>query len=482
MSGTIKPHNDPATSREQQSLKMILKDIHAPDMSNEDLVRLYKGTLAEIIDFVAHSVVGRSKATAARAIIQQDRESSRQPRPPSNEDLDPLFTHVQRAESRLKRARIDLDRAQQARDEYMHTVCDLENEERRLSDVLDDKRLTESLLEILERKQNIRIQRLAEISVLLDALNNKTVAHHEVEEGPSSAVPALNLTNRRIRAEHTRDTLAALQAHQLHLSKLSLQAREQGGSHSRTDAERRLLHSVAHVMQRPEEEPEVLSTFERLRSSAQSRARLHTQYQSPLPPGRGGEPAETALRSLSQRVASKELELQQLADRSTALMLASARALQEVTVFADTTVPALRDGLQAESSGAQGQGDVLRLSIVDRARPDRPAARPDSRDVVGTGGGRAFSATLGAVREAVARVQRSESFLERANTLAAPDSARMEAHRTLIDTRAGEEADLAARLKQLLERKANKTDVGRVLVADIERLIAEVGMIAGGHV
>ena len=95
------------------------------------------------------------------------------------------------------------------------------------------------------------------------------------------------------------------------------------------------------------------------------------------------------------------------------------------------------------------------------------------------------------------------SFLE-ANTLFSPDAAQtrendglisMLFHRLLAgiprstDTRNAslaaythQEAELTAKLKRLLDRKGKKTEAGRVLIQDIERLIAEVGVVASGHI
>ncbi len=45
-----------------------------------------------------------------------------------------------------------------------------------------------------------------------------------------------------------------------------------------------------------------------------------------------------------------------------------------------------------------------------------------------------------------------------------------------------EETELSDRVQKLLERKAKKTEAGQLLIQDIERLVAEVGIISGGHI
>lgn len=50
------------------------------------------------------------------------------------------------------------------------------------------------------------------------------------------------------------------------------------------------------------------------------------------------------------------------------------------------------------------------------------------------------------------------------------------------ETYKNREAEVAAKVKRLLDRKGKKTEAGRVLIEDIERLVSEVGIIAGSHV
>ena len=52
-------------------VREALRAVNAPNISENDFARLYKGKLAEIIDLVAHGVVGRSEANTARAAIQR---------------------------------------------------------------------------------------------------------------------------------------------------------------------------------------------------------------------------------------------------------------------------------------------------------------------------------------------------------------------------------------------------------------------------
>lgn len=45
-----------------------------------------------------------------------------------------------------------------------------------------------------------------------------------------------------------------------------------------------------------------------------------------------------------------------------------------------------------------------------------------------------------------------------------------------------EKTELSDRVQKLLERKAKKTEAGQLLIQDIERLVAEVGIISGGYI
>ena len=45
-----------------------------------------------------------------------------------------------------------------------------------------------------------------------------------------------------------------------------------------------------------------------------------------------------------------------------------------------------------------------------------------------------------------------------------------------------EETEISERTGKLLKRKGEKTETGHLLIQDIERLVGEVGIIAGSHI
>ncbi|KAI0758220.1 hypothetical protein C8Q74DRAFT_1303806 [Fomes fomentarius] len=471
--GRDQDHNPKTTASasKHDTPEAALRALHAPELSKEDFARLYKGKLAQIIDLVAENIVGRSETTAARALIQQKREALSQRRPPPDDDTDPLYTAARRAESRLKTARITVDGTQKARDEYMQTVHQLEREKRELQTTLEEKRMTSLLLSILETKEKIRNERFAEIARLFDELRRKTSTESELDR---STIPDLDISSsRRVRAEYTRDTLAAVQAHQLRVSRLASHAKDHTATSS-TKAEQRLLDAVARSLNAPTDDPEAIAKFQQLVSAGKSQARLSVQYQSPLHPQ---VERQEEMHDVSLRIKGKESELQELADHSAALTLACAQSLQTISHFARDTSPALRDGLQQESASAQGHGDVLRLSIVNRAKASVERSQDD-----GLTGGQSFVGTLESARRAIARAQATESYLREASSLVSSDPSKNHENGALIETYKNREAEVAAKVKRLLDRKGKKTEAGHVLIEDIERLISEVGIIAGSHV
>ncbi|KAI0369537.1 hypothetical protein BV20DRAFT_1122001 [Pilatotrama ljubarskyi] len=471
-----------------------LKEVEAPVSDRDALERLYKGRMADVLDFVATNIKGRRASAAARDEIQTYREEARGHSLGSYEDVDPLYARIRRADVRLKHARIALEKSEEARQKHSCKVLELEAEADALQDDLQDKRLTMLLLSVLERKESIRKERFKVILKLLEQLRERakelTTAQSEAAFGLSRPRTPIH----PVRVEYTRDTLASLQAHSLRLSRLSSLAQDSTLAARTGDAETCLRDAVARSMGLSADHPDVVSVHERCVATAKSRACLSVQYRSPLPEG---EPPED-LEDLSDRIAERERELQDLADRAAALTLASARALQAVravlffpsppcldfnapqdAAFREETVPQLKDSLQTEAAAARGYVDALRLSIMNRPRAADGARGSRDKDL---SGGRSFAKTLDDIERTFDEMRDTDSFLVAADALISPDSASIQRHMELAASYVEEDAEVSRRVQKLLERKAAKADAGRALVEDIERIIAEVGIIAGTHV
>ncbi|KAI0659495.1 hypothetical protein C8Q70DRAFT_113135 [Cubamyces menziesii] len=454
-----------------------LKEVGAPVSSRDDVERLYKGQMAEVLDFVATHLRGRKAVASARGAIQAHREEARSGTATSLEQVDPLYTRAQRAKAKVKTSEIALQKLEDAYKKQVQTTSELENEYAKLQKELESQRSTALLLSILERKENIRKMRFDEILQLLEKLRAKikdadtTIGNTEEPVSPTEA------PTKPIRAEHTRDTLAALQAYSLRLSRLSASAKD-GALPARTKAtETRLLNAIARAMGSSADDPAVVRKYEECRESAKARARQTLEYRSPLPVGQPDED----LSAISERVRQKEVELQALSDKAAALTLACARALQSDTIFANETAPQLKDALHKEAAAAQGYIDVLRLSINHRARTEE-----STRDIDGDGhslsDGRSFSQVLADIEQTFTDAQETESFLTEARKLISPDPDTVETHKALATSYAKEESEVSSRLQTLLERKSTKAEAGHVLIKDIERLIAEVAIIADSHI
>ena len=52
-------------------VRASLQENGAPEISEEDFARLYKGRMVEVLDLVARNVVGRNHVASARTAIQQ---------------------------------------------------------------------------------------------------------------------------------------------------------------------------------------------------------------------------------------------------------------------------------------------------------------------------------------------------------------------------------------------------------------------------
>ncbi|KAI0325267.1 hypothetical protein GY45DRAFT_1312441 [Cubamyces sp. BRFM 1775] len=452
-----------------------LREAGAPVSGREDVERLYKGQMAELLDFVATHVRGRKAVASARGAIQAHREQARTLT--SLEQVDPLYTRAQRARANVKTSEVALHKFEDAQKKQVQIISELENECAKLQKELEGQRSTALLLAILERKENIRKKRFDEILQLLKRLKEKMGEADTTigkEKGP---VPSYDAPTEPVRAEHTRDTIAALQAHSLRLSRLSVSAKD-GALPARTKtSETRLLNAIARAMGSSIDDPEVVQTFERCREAAKARARQALEYRSPLPT----EQPDEDLHTISERVRQKEAELQVLIDKAAALTLACARALQADTIFANETAPQLKEALHKEATAAQGYLDVLRLSINHRAQPGEPTESPDSESG-SLNDGRSVSQVLADIEQAFTDAREIESFLTEARKLISPNADTVESHRALAASYTKEESEISSRLQSLLERKSAKAEAGQVLVGDIERLIAEVAIIADSHI
>ncbi|KAI0673238.1 hypothetical protein C8Q78DRAFT_1023750 [Trametes maxima] len=457
-------------SSEHNHILVCLERVGAPQITREDMDRLYKGRMADVLDFTAAHLVGRTAAASARATIQAHREGTKVTQAGVKEDVDPQETQVRRASARVHNARVAFERAEESRKKHASAVGDLETQAEALQGQLKDKQLTEALLSVLERKERIRQERLDQISRLLETLREKVGRTGPVPSDSINQLPSPPSPPKHIRAEYTRDTIAALQAHSLRISRLFAIA--QGGQlPARTkEAEGGLLNAVAQSMGLSPDHLEVVSTYRQHVAAAKARARENLEYRSPLPT----DHPSNDLSEISERIIQQEHTLQSLADRSAALTLACARALQADVAFIQEAVPHLEDSLAAEATATEGYVDAFRLSIVNRPRE---ATRQYGKSL---SCGWSFEKTLVDIERTFSEARDTEAFLASTHTLLSPDLEAIEAHSALAASYASEEAEHSARVQKLLARKAAKADAGRVLIDDIERLAAEVDIVASG--
>ncbi|KAH9851224.1 hypothetical protein C2E23DRAFT_831526 [Lenzites betulinus] len=465
---------DPAAILSLDDVYAALREVGAPLPNRDDMDRLYQGRMAEVLRFAASNVQGRKNTASARRSIHALRAQPRTAGTLSEPGADPLYARVQRGESRVKNAQRAIERSEEESQKPSSSLAQLESEASCLQEGLQDKRLTALLLSVLERKETIRKQRFDEISRLLQELRSRVAEQPTTKVQSDSSCLLETISGKPPRTEYTCDTLASLQAHSLRLARLSAVAKGKALMTQTQKSELRLLEVVARSMGSDTENPDVVSAYERVRAAARTHASSSMAYRPPLPE----DETEEDLEGIYQRIADKETDLQNLTDQAAALTLACARALQADSVFVRNTAPQLKEALQEETAATQGHVDALRRSVVNRPRAADATGRSQGNDL---SHGRSFSQTLSDIEHGLSKTRETESFLNQANALIASDPTVVESHATIAAVYTGEEAAVSSRVQRLLERKSAKADAGRALVQDIERLVAEVGIIASTY-
>ncbi|OBZ74286.1 hypothetical protein A0H81_05623 [Grifola frondosa] len=442
-SSCIEPLIDNSNTTSDRTYE-LLRLVGAPEMSSEDFSRLYKGPLADALLFVAEHLVGRKKTAATRLAIHQMRDNGDLNPRAQDRGSDVGYTSAKRAAARLISARNDLDNAQSSLRGQQQLLRDLQRGADQLQAEYEEKRLTSVLLSVLETKENIRRTKSTEIARLTESLKKECIA-----------------------------SSAALHAHHICLSRLATHSRAPDIQSQLTANESRLRTAIARSMGKSNDDQQVVSTYEQCLQSARARATENLRYQSPLTAASiGSLDEQTDLNHMLRQVAEQEIDLQHLSDRTVALGLSCAHSLQAVTTFTQTTATALRHMLQEQAAAAQGHVDVLRLSIIHRVRANSgqmPQGSSESES--------ARYQTLKDVEDAVEHTNKIIRFLQ-GITLNDPSLPSTSDAAKLADF-SEEQAEVGIRLKKLLTRKLEKARAGDVLVADVERLIAEVGTVAG---
>ncbi|KAI0819440.1 hypothetical protein BC628DRAFT_1332859 [Trametes gibbosa] len=446
-----------------------LREVDAPLPTREDMDRLYQGRMVQILQFVASNVVGRKSVASARRAIHASCGQSRIASAPSVQKADSLHLRVQRAEARVNNTRMAVENLEAELQKPSRSLTRLEGEVDRLQSGLQDKRITTLLLSVLQQKEEIRKQRFEEISQFIHELRSvfkPCMAQLE----PDLLECGSTIPGTCQRTEYTRDALASLQSHSIRLTRLSGLAEAEILATRANKLEASLFEVVARSMHSYTGDPEVVYARERICAGARIRAASSIQYHSPIPEATHMEEFE----DVYQRIAEKELNLQNLADRAAALTLACARLLRKDHAFVQDTAPQLNEALEGEAAAAQGHVDAQRLSIINRPRA-ADATGSLKRDSITHG--RSFCQTLSVIEHRFTETRDTEAFLNQANSLIGPDSTAVQRNAAIAETYAHEEKTVSRCVENLLERKTAKADAGRALVQDIERLIAEVGII-----
>ncbi|CCM00078.1 uncharacterized protein FIBRA_02105 [Fibroporia radiculosa] len=466
---------DAAAQRPQSDVDRIdhihksLKSLGAPDISREDLTRLYKGQFADALGFLADHVRGRAEVDAARSAIHQARQSETRRRLVYDSTNQSLFLRAKAADSRLRDARNEFDLAQGALTERLDSFSTSQAEADDLQATLDERRLSSLLLQVLEKKEAIRSARISQLSDHMEELRRKSSEAQPIaSSGDVDHTTLPRLSERKLRVENTVDTIAALRAYHVKLSSAAREVYPQ-------QTESRLRQAIAAALDLPEDDDRVISAYEGCRRLARSRAEDNLQYGSPLPSEPSQVPSDSDLNNIHSRVAEKETAMQRLFDHTVALMLSCEQLLQSLSIFSDVTAPALRGSLLEEAAKCDGYVDILRREIVHREGLDLKSAPFRMRDK-----GKSPTQTLTDAQNTIERTHERQAFLRSAVLLdPAAISSRANADVAQLIEKQNE---ASARVTKLLSRKLQKAQAVDVLKCDIDRITVEteiVGALVG---
>ncbi|KAI0076863.1 hypothetical protein K474DRAFT_1185129 [Panus rudis PR-1116 ss-1] len=426
-------------------------------LSPEEAETYLKGPFGDALRFFVDHVRGRSEVSNARNAIHALTDS-KIPKPSTAEST--IYDKVKRSTTRLNVAQQHVKGLQTKSQQMQQKILTAELEVASLEREVQNGRMRESLMSILEQKEAIRIRRIAELSRLLDDERKKITSESNANpaEGGPSPSPQTKL---RIRAENTRDTIAMLQAYQIRLAEL---LRSDKGS-SIPQIESRLLEAIARKMGLPVNDERVVAQYETCRTAARHRASLKLQYQ----PVVQDPPTRENVQKLADQVAEKRNKLQRTSDEIASLSSECTRLLQEISAFETSVVPELRESLEEDRKNTEGYLDKLRLSI-DEFR----YLRPFEGDQLLNTHGRTVGALVEDVRREIVQTYEINTFLE-SSLLPTPNAPDLRQKLDDFSKHTEEESD---RQTKLLSRKAEKaTKVGGVLVKDIEDLVKEVNSV-----
>ncbi|EDR10199.1 uncharacterized protein LACBIDRAFT_325881 [Laccaria bicolor S238N-H82] len=416
---------DDRAARIQSSLQAL----GAPHLSQEEFSSVFTGPFADILLFINEHMKGRQGVARLRGQIHSMREERKKSNIRRPDDA--LRSVADKAASVLSAARKTTER----------------------------KRKILMMLQVLEKRESLRVKRFEELGRLLVDLRTamqdskspvRQTANLPTTNAPLSDGFRLNIT--RTRTSHTRETLANWQAYHIRLSRL-IQDR------NNRQAETELVHRLKEAVSKRQPGSDADATIEDLGAVARTRAKRKTRYRSQL----ASQPVitKTDLQYIEEGNKAKVQQIQLQLDKSNALTFVSEHHIRVISTFMETTSHIIRSSL--EEKGAKKDGLVDQLMGLICALP---AAEDDHceqfalsvRETVGMRGNFRLKGS-----------SENVSFPS-CNYVAKAEMADEDSYHA--DAKKSQE-----RASKLLTRKVEKAEMGLSLVQDIEDLMRETRTI-----
>ncbi|KDQ56092.1 hypothetical protein JAAARDRAFT_320384 [Jaapia argillacea MUCL 33604] len=438
-----------------------LASLSAPEITLKDLERIYKGPFAEALKFLVEHVKGRSATAAARQQILSFRQSRSHISRSTECGLDDDFLQANATRSALNGVKINYTEVQQALERKIKALEILRGDIEHLQSVLDNKIVVDMLLDILQKKEVIRMKRFAHIASLLQGQCRAIEDHHALgpTRSPNLPIEARQFEANRLSNSYTRDTLGSLHGHHIRLASLQKQH-----SITRSDADQQLIQALARAMHLPHDHPKVVAAFENCRSVAQTRARTKTRYHSPLPNEVVSDPKEIA-----EQMRADEQSVQAISDEANALIMACQQDIQLLSTFTQNTSNPLREALLAEAAGVKQYVDIFQWSISS-SEPQEQVSKSSLLTQAASTCGLAGQVDLDSLLQHIERTTRDaherRAFLANARIIDA-SLARFQK----------DEVDVDNKIIALLSRKIEKVQRCDSMVIDVENLVREMSLV-----
>ncbi|TRM59027.1 hypothetical protein BD626DRAFT_509504 [Schizophyllum amplum] len=277
-----------------------LSVLGAPDISNADFERLYRGPLGTLLDSIASHMKGRKETALIRATIQMRQAADARPGKRSTHD---------KPSDNLRRATSRLNSAQKSVEVYED---ELHARQISLAKSSACKRSSGYLLESMAVLEEERGRRLRKATDSCDALRSRTPPTDIIV-----APPKPQLLRRR---NHTELTLHNLHAYHVHLHNLT-------------------------------------------KTTSQAASAPSARFESILPPAPNNDRVLASIAALHEDVSNKEGRLQRLSDISLTRLVVCQKLAAVTTDFAIAAAPSLSTSLHAQITSALGRVECLREDL-----------------------------------------------------------------------------------------------------------------------